>query len=542
MGEARRRRRTENAALAHGGAGPRLAVCLIVKNEAPNLPRCLSSVAGIADEIVVVDTGSTDDTIAVAERLGARVGRFEWRNDFAAARNAALDMATAPWILSVDADEELAPESVGPLREIVARDPVGPVLMSVAIDSRQDSGTASRSELTRLLSNTPSLRFHRPIHEQLADLSGRATPHVPAPGVRLIHHGYVGAERARQQKVERNLSMLLAAVEREPEDVASRYYLAVEYGAAGMHAAAAELFASWLDRMQATLPRSAAIRAIEQYAFALDRLGRADEAGRIANDGASRHRSGVLSALAAAYRLASDPIAAERLAAAALDLAGTGGGEPWPPKTIRAAATTVIGDVRRRQGDRAGAGERYRAALALDPTATQPRLRLAELAADSRELADSRAILLETLEIAPNDPATHVALARLERRMGLLQEPFDRLTPQVAVTPRSLDLRLELAAVLYDAGEFALGADVLAAAEELPELAAAPPASRAHYFGRLAHGCIEAQRFDEATKAFQSAFQADPGLAERHRVAPGSPVRIGPSGAGAGPAVPAGRA
>jgi tetratricopeptide (TPR) repeat protein len=539
VGEARRRRLTEDAALAHGGAGPRLAVCLIARNEAENLPRALASVAEIADEIVVVDTGSTDDTVAVARRLGARVGRVEWQNDFAAARNAALELATARWILSLDADEELAPESVAPLRRLVAQDAPGPTLLTVAIESVLDSGLTSVSHLGRLFPNLPSMRFHRPIHEEV---TGAAGPPQPASGVTLRHYGYLGAERARQTKVERNLAMLLAAVERDPRDVASWYYLGVEYGGAGMHAAAADLFERWLDRIETVVPRQGALRARQQYATALHALGRTELAARVAADGAGRYRSAVLSALAAGYTVAGEPASARRLAESALDLAERSTGEPWPRHSIRAAALTVLGDVSRRATDLPGARRHYAAAADADPTATQPRLRLAELAADGGDLPGARAALLAVLAVAPADVATHLSLARLERRMGILQEPFDRLTAQVAETPRSLDLRLELAAVLYDAGEYALGVDVLSAAEELPELAGAPPAFRAHYFARIAHGCVEARRFDEAMRAYRNAFQADPGLAGPRPAAPGSLVQIVPSAAAAGPAAPFGLA
>src|SRR5688572_14882447 len=87
----------------------RLSVCMIVRDEAENLARALASVKDVADEIVVVDTGSVDNSVAVARSFGARIGHFTWCEDFAAARNVAVGMATSRWILSLDADEELLP-------------------------------------------------------------------------------------------------------------------------------------------------------------------------------------------------------------------------------------------------------------------------------------------------------------------------------------------------------------------------------------------------------------------------------------------------
>ena len=96
---------------------PRLSVCMIVRDEERNLPRCLKSVKSIADEIIVVDTGSQDNTVLVAKELGADVYYFEWCDDFAAARNESLKHATGDWIFQIDADEELLPDSVSVLRK-----------------------------------------------------------------------------------------------------------------------------------------------------------------------------------------------------------------------------------------------------------------------------------------------------------------------------------------------------------------------------------------------------------------------------------------
>ncbi len=85
-----------------------IALVMIVRNEARCLARCLDSVRAHVDEMLVLDTGSTDDTVAIAERSGARVARFDWIDDFAAARNAALGWVDAPWRLVHDADEWMA--------------------------------------------------------------------------------------------------------------------------------------------------------------------------------------------------------------------------------------------------------------------------------------------------------------------------------------------------------------------------------------------------------------------------------------------------
>src|ERR1043165_7712525 len=87
----------------------KLSLALIVKNEARCLARCLESVRGILDEIVVVDTGSTDDTASIAKRYGAKISNFAWKDDFSIARNFALEQATGDWILVLDADENASP-------------------------------------------------------------------------------------------------------------------------------------------------------------------------------------------------------------------------------------------------------------------------------------------------------------------------------------------------------------------------------------------------------------------------------------------------
>src|SRR5207249_480278 len=88
---------------------PELSLCMIVRDEEPRLPSCLESIAPYVDEIVVVDTGSTDRTREVARDWGARVYEMPWPDSFAAARNQSLELARGSWILRMDADDEITP-------------------------------------------------------------------------------------------------------------------------------------------------------------------------------------------------------------------------------------------------------------------------------------------------------------------------------------------------------------------------------------------------------------------------------------------------
>jgi glycosyltransferase involved in cell wall biosynthesis len=99
-----------------------LSVCLVTRNEEHNMERILHSVAGVADEVIVADTGSTDGTVARAGQFGARVRPFAWQDDFAAARNYALDQATGDWVLWLNPDEELLPAGLERLPAYLAQE------------------------------------------------------------------------------------------------------------------------------------------------------------------------------------------------------------------------------------------------------------------------------------------------------------------------------------------------------------------------------------------------------------------------------------
>jgi glycosyltransferase involved in cell wall biosynthesis len=143
-----------------------LSLCTIVKNEEATLPRTLDSVKDIVDEIVVLDTGSSDRTREIAQDCGARVYRFEWCDDFAAARNECLKYATGDWILVLDADEVLVPSIVPQIKQAIQSDRA--LLINLI---RQEIGASQSpySLVSRLFRNRPDIRFSRPYHAMVDD-------------------------------------------------------------------------------------------------------------------------------------------------------------------------------------------------------------------------------------------------------------------------------------------------------------------------------------------------------------------------------------
>ncbi len=200
-----------------------LAASLIVRDEAEHLDRCLASVADLVDEIVVVDTGSVDASVAVARSYGAVVLHRPWDGDFSAARNLGLDAVTADWVLYIDADEHVRPAH----RELIHAnldDSHDHVAFRVLLQARR-SFTPYREY--RVWRNRPDIRFTGVIHESITpDISRIAD----AEGLRigsidlyLEHEGYEGD---LTHKHLRNLPLLLRQVEADPD----RVYLWGEIG------------------------------------------------------------------------------------------------------------------------------------------------------------------------------------------------------------------------------------------------------------------------------------------------------------------------
>lgn len=212
--------------------GPLLSACIIARDEEERLPRCLASLAGVVDEIVVVDTGSKDATMDIARKAGARVSQLAWCGDFAAARNAALDAAAGQWVLSIDADEWIQPS--GRPIDVLTR-PDSTIAYRVTIENQLDGGRIDRERVTRLFRRLPCIRYSGRIHEQVtqtvaAEVSAGRGRWLDLAGWSIAHDGYQEAVMIARDKRARNITLLQQAVAEDANDIYLRYKLAMELG------------------------------------------------------------------------------------------------------------------------------------------------------------------------------------------------------------------------------------------------------------------------------------------------------------------------
>jgi tetratricopeptide (TPR) repeat protein len=299
-------------------ARPTISLCVIARDEEALIGDCLASARAFVDEIMVLDTGSTDRTAEIARHHGARVETFQWRDDFAAARNAAIDVATGDWILMLDADERLQPASGQVLRKFIASGPSGAIGFALRIESLVDIGSDEFrvSFHPRLFRRMDDLRYAGTIHEDLI--------YVPDPArlvtarlatVCITHLGYRPDLIESRNKFERNRRLLMSAVAAGADDPLPWYYLGMDRVSADQPAEAAEYFRQSLSR-SANRPHWSSVDVYAQLVWAYIKL-EDDERLKSIVDEAERTR--MLSAGARA-NLATDLVQRGRYAEAVQQL------------------------------------------------------------------------------------------------------------------------------------------------------------------------------------------------------------------------------
>ncbi len=508
---------------------PRISLCVIARDEEATLARCLASAAPFVDELVVVDTGSTDRTIEIARAWGAVVGRFAWCDDFAAARNAALDLASGDWILSLDADETLD-QTTAPNLRALARAAAGRLrcygllIRNHGPMAAPDSAAGGRETLAgeeavevrhfggRFFCRHPHVRWTGLVHEVVAWTGPAAgaplLEYVLTDQVAIDHFGYATSAEARRAKLERNVALLQRAIEREPEEGYYALKLGQHYLSDGRPAEAR----AWLERacqlacQASPVPRYAAqahqalLSAwLKLLADRGERLARARS--RVAP--AEREQSGSSSlpadqaraALAAAeqavarfpehpwlwyqagrlHELLGEPRHAREAYARSLALAGQAQEYALPPEAPATPARR-LGRLALEASEPAAAIRAFEQALAWSPGDREALLGAAEahLALGQPAAAAQR---LERL-LAATGPRDSLCAWLGECRIaaGDLQRAYDELWATLQEHPEFTQARLTLARLLHQAGEPAAALATLA-----PLLDGEAPAPHAAY-------------------------------------------------------------
>jgi tetratricopeptide (TPR) repeat protein len=211
-------------------ASQKLSLVMIVKDEEEMLSACLDSVKDVVDEMIIVDTGSTDATVAIAESFGAKVIDFPWTGSFAEARNVSLDHASGDWVLHLDADERVLAEDAPRIRSMLSRVyREGFSLVETNYTGEGEGVAAVAHNALRVWRHRPEYRFEGAIHEQKTqNMPTWLAERFELTGIRMLHFGYLKEVISARGKSERNLELLLEQAKTD-ESPFNRFNIGTEY-------------------------------------------------------------------------------------------------------------------------------------------------------------------------------------------------------------------------------------------------------------------------------------------------------------------------
>lgn len=204
-----------------------ISLCMIVRDEATLLPDFLQAIKGLCDELCVADTGSTDQTISLLEQAGAKIIHFPWCNDFAAARNASLSLASGDWIIYLDPDETPSPALIAEIRKLEQDTRAGAA--SILMRNQYSDGKVKEQRLIRVFRRRPEIRFEHAIHEDASRTIGEMLRaehleirHLAGP---VEHIGYQSHWMQARNKRQRDQKILENCLGQNPDDLYSAYKL-----------------------------------------------------------------------------------------------------------------------------------------------------------------------------------------------------------------------------------------------------------------------------------------------------------------------------
>lgn len=387
-----------------------ISLCMIVRDEAATLAHTLESVQGIVDEIVVVDTGSVDDTVAIAQTYGAKVHHFDWVNDFAAARNESLRHAVGDWVLVLDADEVLLPNTAQVLQALDQGQALGDVSAEAVLAVnllRLELGAAQApyTLLTRFFRRRPGIDFNRPYHETVDDSIAalqQQEPHwqvITLAEVALHHTGYDPEVVIQRKKVDRARTTMESYLADHPDDGHLLNKLAALYVESDQPEVA-------LPLLNRALSQSAKLDDLTRYELHYHRaLAQADKPDQAASD----------------YQTALE--------------------QPVPP-ILKLGAWINFGSLKKAEGDLEGAIELFQRAIDADPTLAIAHYNLGTTQRARGYLDEAIAAYQQAIALDPNYPEAHQNLGVALYKLGQLPEAlesfrravelYDRLDPGAA--------------------------------------------------------------------------------------------------------------
>ncbi|MDI6603879.1 MAG: glycosyltransferase [Thermoanaerobacteraceae bacterium] len=266
-----------------------LSLCMIVKNEENNLLRCLKSVKEIVDEMVIVDTGSTDRTVEIAEGFGANVYYYKWNNDFSAARNFAMDKAEGEWILLMDADDELDGKEAYKIKSLLKDVKIDAYLFETISYVGDRPGIDTLSNLNvRIIKNKAEYRFTGAIHEQILMSvlqKGGIVREIP---IRVYHYGYLNQNIKDKDKRKRNMGILEEELKKDPENPFHNFNMGTEYMALGNNEKAYEHFKKAYDNLE-DVKTGYTSKLLIRMIMCLSQLNRIDDALKLCNESLKKY-------------------------------------------------------------------------------------------------------------------------------------------------------------------------------------------------------------------------------------------------------------
>ena len=264
-----------------------VSAALIVKDEAKTIVSVIEQLKKAVDEVVVVDTGSTDNTMLLADKAGATVYQYAWDDSFAAARNFALQRVTSDWVLFVDGDEVLNEADVTVPRVVAGlfNAQIPPFIVRVVQVNHIAGRTDPNYDMSRLFPTRFGLKWWGRIHEQVGPAEGGVYSTLytrPVVRIRLDHHGYEPDVMTAKRKLERNIALLQKTVEEDPGDVAAWGFVGREYYFSALFEEAVRTLYRTEDLSRA-VPTYGRLPEVRTYLTeALLRLDRLEEARQVA--------------------------------------------------------------------------------------------------------------------------------------------------------------------------------------------------------------------------------------------------------------------